>query len=154
MVDVSAVRNLLASWWFDYDQGNFDVFPEYFTAAVRFSCRSDSGATAFEEFVTADVAGRDAVVAWQIDHRRNSPYPLRHNGTNVHVTKGDGNSAEFRSYIFVTHIVSGAVTNLSSGLCLGNVREEDGRLRLAELRIVLDFTDSELFGAKPRHQPR
>ena len=153
MVDVAEVQNLLASWWFDYDQGNFDVFADYFTADAHFSCRSDSGTTAFEEFVTADVSGRDAVVVWQVEHRRNSPYPLRHNGTNVHVTDVDGTSAAFRSYLFVTHVVAGAVANLSSGLCLGTVREEDGRLRLAELRVILDFTDSELFSAAPRHQP-
>jgi hypothetical protein len=154
VVDVSAVRNLLASWWFDYDQGNFEVFADYFTSDARFSCRSDSGRTAFEEFVTADVGGRDDVVAWQVDHRRNSPYPLRHHGTNVHVTNVDGPSAEFRSYLFVTHIVAGAVTNLSTGVCLGRVRDEDGVLRLAELRVVLDFTDSDVFAAAPRtHRP-
>ena len=150
---MSAVQSLLASWWFDYDQGNFEVFPDYFTADARFSCRSDSGKTAFEEFVTADVSGRDDVVAWQVDHRSNSPYPLRHNGTNIHLQNVDGTSAEFRSYIFVTQIVEGKVSSLSSGLCLGRVREEDGTLRLSELRMILDFTDSELFRAAPRRQP-
>ena len=149
-VDVSAVQSLLASWWFDYDQGNLDVFPDYFTADARFTCRSDSGKTAFEEFVTADVSGRDAVVAWQVEHRRNSPYPLRHNGTNVHVTSVDGESASFRSYLFVTHVVGGAVANLSSGQCLGRARYEDGRVRLAELHVILDFTDSELFTTAER----
>jgi hypothetical protein len=153
VIDVTAVQNLVASWWFDYDQGNFDVFADYFTADAHFSCRSDSGATAFEEFVTADVSGRNEVVAWQVDHRRNSPYPLRHNGTNVHVTRADDRSADFRSYLFVTHLVGGAVTNLSSGLCLGTAREEDGTLRLAQLRVILDFTDSEVFGEAPRPQP-
>ena len=144
-IGLAAVQNLLASWWFDYDEGAFSAWPRYFTADTHFSCRSDSGATAFEEFVTADVHGRDDVVAWQTAHRRSSPYPLRHNGTNVHLTVvGDG-KAEFRSYLFVTHVVGGAITNLSSGLCLGTVREEDGELRLADLRVVLDFADSVIF---------
>ena len=43
MVDLGAVQNLLAGWWFEYDQGNFDVWPEYFTPDAHFSCRSDSG---------------------------------------------------------------------------------------------------------------
>ena len=109
--------------------------------------------TAFEEFVTADVHGRDAVVEWQIDHRSNSPYPLRHNGTNVHVTSSTDAEASFRSYLFVTHMVEGAVANLSSGLCLGKARVEDGTLKLAQLRVILDFTSSETFSAAPRQQP-
>ena len=153
MIDLGAVQNLIASWWFDYDQGDFDAWPDYFTADARFSCRSDSGKTAFEEFVTADVRGRDEVVAWQVDHRSNSPYPLRHNGTNVHLREVRQVEADFRSYLFVTQIVDGAVSNLSSGLCLGTVREEGGKLRIAELRVILDFTDSEVFSTAVRHQP-
>ncbi|HUS60615.1 MAG TPA: nuclear transport factor 2 family protein [Acidimicrobiales bacterium] len=146
MIDSASVQNLIAGWWFDYDQGNFAAWPAYFTTDARFTCQSDSGKTDFEEFVTADVAGRRALLAWQEDHRRHSPYPLRHNGTNIHVASSDGSEARFRSYIFVTQIVDGSVSNLSSGLCLGTVREEDGALRIAELRIILDFTDSALFG--------
>lgn len=149
MTDHAALQSLLNSWWFDYDQGNFDAWPRYFTSDARFTCRSDSGKTAFEEFVTADVSGKDAVLAWQEDHRRNSPYPLRHNGTNIHL---DGDDGRFRSYIFVTQIVGGAVSNLSSGLCLGAVREEDGELRLAEVHVVLDFTDSAVFDQAENHQ--
>lgn len=153
MTDLAAVQNLVASWWFDYDQGNFDVWPGYFTGDAHFTCRSDSGATEFEEFVSADVRGRDDLLAWQIDHRKNSPYPLRHNGTNVHITTSSGEETQFRSYIFVTQIVGGAVSNVASGLCLGTVREEDGILKIAQLRVILDFTESELFTAAPRQQP-
>lgn len=150
MVDLGAVQQLVASWWFDYDQGNFDAFPRYFTADAHFTCRSDSGQTAFEEFVTADVRGRDDVVAWQVEHRRNSPYPLRHNGTNVHLSASRAGEADFRSYLVVTQIADGAVSNLSTGVCLGTAREEDGVLRLAELRVILDFTSSEVFDAATR----
>ncbi|HYD09402.1 MAG TPA: nuclear transport factor 2 family protein, partial [Acidimicrobiales bacterium] len=113
MIELPALQNLVTSWWFDYDQGNFEAFPGYFTSDARFTCRSDSQATPFEEFVTADVSGRDEVVAWQIDHRNNSPYPLRHNGTNVHLTSATDTEATFRSYIFVTHLAGGGVANLS-----------------------------------------
>jgi hypothetical protein len=146
-VDLAAVQNLLAGWWFDYDQGNFAAWPGYFTAGAHFACRSDSGQAPYEDFIRADVTGRDAVVAWQVDHRRNSPYPLRHNSTNVHVTASRAGEADFRSYIFVTQIVGGAVSNLSTGLCLGTARDEGGAVRLAGLRVVLDTTDSEAFGA-------
>src|SRR5439155_18580762 len=86
MIELSAVQNLVASWWFEYDHGSFEAWPAYFTADAHFSCRSDSGQTPFEDFFRADVSGRDEVVAWQVEHRRNSPYPLRHNGTNIHLT--------------------------------------------------------------------
>ena len=153
MIDLSAVQNLVAGWWFEYDQGNFDAWPEYFTTDAHFSCRSDSGQTPYEDFIRADITGRDEVVAWQVDHRRNSPYPLRHNGLNVHVTRNDGGEADFRSYLFVTQIVGGAVANLSTGIVLGTVREEDGALRIADLRVILDTTDSEVFGPGARPIP-
>jgi hypothetical protein len=153
MVDPGAVQNLLTGWWFEYDQGNFDAWPDYFTSDAHFTCQSDTGKTDYEEFIRADLRGRDAVLAWQVEHRKNSPYPLRHNGTNIHVARIGPNDAEFRSYIFVTQIVEGAVTNLSTGLCLGKVREEDGKLRLAEMRVILDTMDSEVFSLAPRQQP-
>lgn len=147
MIDPGAVQNLVGRWWFNYDEGNFDVWPELVADDAHFTCRTDTGQTDFEAFVRADVRGKDAFLAWQEDHRRNSPYPLRHNGTNVHVTGGTGNEASFSSYIFVTQIVAGAVSNLSSGRCTGVVREEAGVLRIAELHVVLDTHDSEVFSA-------
>jgi hypothetical protein len=151
VLDLPAIQGLLAGWWVDYDQGNFAIWPDYFTADAHFACRSDSGQAPYEDFIRADVTGRDALVAWQVVHRRNSPYPLRHNATNVHVTGSRPREADFRSYLFVTQIVGGAVSNLSTGLCVGTARHEDGSLRLAELRVVLDTTDSEMFSAlEPR----
>jgi hypothetical protein len=58
VTDLSAVQDLLASWWFDYDQGNFEAWPRYFTADAHFTCRSDSGDTDYEEFIRADLTGR------------------------------------------------------------------------------------------------
>jgi 3-phenylpropionate/cinnamic acid dioxygenase small subunit len=144
-LDLSAVQNLVSAWWFDYDQGTFDAWPGYFTTDAHFSCRSDSGQTPFEDFIRADLMGRDDIVAWQVDHRRDSPYPLRHNATNVHITETRPGEADFRCYLFVTQIVSGAVSNLSSGRCLGTVRREGDGVRLADLRVVLDFTESQPF---------
>ena len=153
MIEAADVQNLLMSWWFDYDQGNFDAWPDYFTSDAHFSCRADTGQTDYEEFVRADVKGRDEVLAWQIDHRKNSPYPLRHNGTNIHVTSSTTDSAEYRSYIWVTQIVGGTPSPLSTAIVLGSVRVEDGRLRLADLRVILDTADSDVFSAAPREQP-
>ena len=144
------VQHLMAGWWFDYDQGNFETWAQYFTEDVRFACRTDSQTTSFEEFVTVDLAGRDAVLAWNTEHRSQSPYPLRHNGTNVHLVSAGDASGMFRSYIFVTHIVAGGVAPLASGICQGVVRREGSDLRFSELRLMLDFTDSQVFAAATR----
>jgi 3-phenylpropionate/cinnamic acid dioxygenase small subunit len=152
MIEPGAVVNLVCGWWFDYDQGNFEAWPAYFTADAHFSCRTDTGQTAYEEFVRADVQGREALLAWQEDHRRHSPYPLRHNGTNVHVTNADADGADFRSYIFVTQIVGSQVSNLSTARVTGRVRMEGGSLRLAALHVVLDTADSVEFDAVPGHR--
>lgn len=153
MVDLGAVQGLIGSWWFAYDHGDFDRFGDHFTADAHFSCRSDSGQTDFEEFIRADVSGHDAVVAWQVDHRTNSPYPLRHVGTNVHLTAERPDEADFRSYLLCTQIVGGAVSNLASGVVAGTVRHEGGAPRFADLRVVLDVTDSVVFSEATLHQP-
>jgi SnoaL-like domain len=144
------VQSLLAGWWFDYDQGNFDEWPRYFAEDAHFSCRSDSQATPFEEFVSADVRGRDEVLAWNREHRSQSPYPLRHNGTNIHLDSIGEGRATFRSYIFVTHVVGGGIAPLASGICRGAVRLEDGALRISDLRLMLDFTESQTFTSATR----
>jgi hypothetical protein len=145
VVDLATVQGLLSGWWFDYDQGTFDTWPAYFTADAHFACGSDSGATDFEDFISADVRGGDEVVAWQTRHRRDSPYPLRHFATNVHVVATRPDEADFRSYLFCTQIVGMVVSNLASGIVRGTVRVEDGAARFAELRVKLDFTDSVTF---------
>src|SRR3954447_15850845 len=106
MIEPAAVQDLVARWWWNYDEGNFDVLTSLLTDDVHFSCRTDSGTTDYEEFVRADYTGRDAVMAWQTDHRRNSPYPLRHNGTNVHIVEQGDDEASFSSYIYVSQIAS------------------------------------------------
>ena len=145
-IDLATVQGLLSGWWFDYDQGTFDTWPAYFTADARFTCRSDSGSTDFEEFIRADVEGREAVVAWQVQHRRDSPYPLRHFAGNVHLVGTRTGEVDFRSYLLCTQIVEMSVSNLASGIVHGTVRsDDDGTARLAVLRVRLDFTNSVPF---------
>ena len=144
MIEPAELQNLIARWWWNYDEGNFDVLTSLLTEDAHFSCRTDTGTTDYEEFVCADHTGRDAVMAWQTDHRRNSPYPLRHNGTNVHIVEQGDDEARFSSYIYVSQIVGG-VSPLSTAIVNGRVRRESGSLRLAELEVVLDTSDSVLF---------
>ena len=144
MIEPAQVQDLVARWWWNYDEGDFDVLTGLLTDDVHFSCRTDTGTTDYEEFVRADYSGRDAVMAWQTDHRRNSPYPLRHNGTNVHITEQRGDEARFSSYIFVSQIVGG-VSPLSTAIVNGRVRRQGDALLLAELEVVLDTMDSKVF---------
>jgi len=146
MIGSAEVQDLVGRWWWNYDEGNFDVLAALLTDDVHFSCRTDTGATDYEEFVRADVHGRDEVMAWQSDHRVNSPYPLRHVGANVHLAAQRGDEADFASYIFVTHITKTGVSNLSTAIVRGTVRRvvDDG-VCIADLEVVLDTRESVLF---------
>jgi hypothetical protein len=147
VIQSADVQDLLGRWWWNYDQGNFDVLRGLLCHDAHFTCRTDTGTTDYEDFVRADHTGRDEVMAWQTDHRWNSPYPLRHNGTNVHVVGQRDREASFASYIFVSQIVGG-VSPLSTAIVTGRVRTEDGVLRIAELEVVLDTMDSIPFNQR------
>jgi hypothetical protein len=139
------IQDVIGKWWWNYDQGRFDVLASLLTDDVHFSCRTDTGTTDYEEFVRADLRSRDAVMAWQTDHRVNSPYPLRHIGANIHLTELREHEADFASYIFVTHITTAGVTNLSSAIVNGSVRREGDTVRIAELEVILDTRESVVF---------
>jgi len=142
VIEPADVQQLINRWWFAYDRADFEQMTDLLTTDVQFVCRTDTGETDFEEFVRADVSGRDAVMAWQTPHRMGSPDPLRHNGANIHITRGDAAEADFASYIFVTHNVAGFPSPLSSAIVTGTVRLEDGHLRIAHMTVVLDTQDS------------
>lgn len=147
-IEMGAVQQLVGRWWFNYDEGRFDVLTSLLTDDVHFTCRTDTGSTDYEEFVRADFRGRDDVMAWQREHRLDSPYPLRHNGTNVHIEADRGDEADFSSYIFVTQIVDG-VSNLSTAIVSGTARREADELRLAALHVILDTMTSTPLREQP-----
>jgi SnoaL-like domain len=144
-VDRATLQDVIGRWWWNYDDGNFKELEGLLSVDVRFTCRTDTGQAEWEEFVRADLVGRDAVMAWQVEHRANSPYPLRHNSSNIHVIAEDGDGAEFGSYIHVTHMVQGMPAPLPGGRVTGSVRRERGTLRISALHVVLDTTDSDVF---------
>jgi hypothetical protein len=148
MIQSADVQQLVNHWWFAYDNAMFEEWNDLWTRDSHFSCRSDTGRTAFEEFVTADAVGLDSVIAWQTDHRMNSPHPLRHGGENIHIMNVTDDRAEFRSYIRVSQIVDGQVSNLSTGIVHGAVAVEDGALKIADLNVVLDTEDSSVLATK------
>lgn len=148
MIENADVQQLLSHWWFAYDNAIYSEWPEMFTDDVHFICRTDSGKTAYEEFVNADVHGRDAVLEWQTQHRQGSPYPLRHGGENIHISANRETDADFRSYIRVSQIVTGSPSDLSTAIVNGTVRLDGGKLRLAALTVILDTEDSTVIGER------
>jgi len=145
VIDHGALADLLAKWWFNYDEGNFDVLAGLLTDDVHFTCRTDTDTVAWAEFARADVSGRDTVMFWQTEHRRNSPYPLRHHGTNVHFVEQRGDEATFASYIHVTQMMNESPVSIPGGIVRGAVRLENGALRISELSVVLDTMTSDVF---------
>ena len=139
------LHDLLGRWWWNYDEGNFGVLAAAVTDDIHFTCRTDTGQTDWEEFVRADVRGAGDFLRWQAQHRLDSPYPLRHHGTNVHVVDRRGDEASFSSYINVTQVVSGAPSPIPGGVVNGTVRLVDGDLRLCQMEVVLDTIESGLF---------
>jgi hypothetical protein len=145
MIDPAALADLLGKWWFNYDEGNFDVLTGLLTEDVHFTCRTDTPTVSWAEFAKADMRGRDTVMYWQTEHRRASPYPLRHNGANAHIVEQRDESATFASYIFVTQIVNESPAPVPGGIVHGVVRTEGGRLLIAEMHVVLDTMTSDVF---------
>ncbi len=144
-ISPAQLHDLMGRWWFNYDEGNFDVLAASLTDDAHFTCRTDTGQTDWEEFVRADVRGRDRFIDWQAQHRLDSPYPLRHNGTNVHIVEQRGDEATFSSYIHVTHVVAGSPASIPGGIVNGTVRLVDGELRISALEVVLDTMESVAF---------
>jgi SnoaL-like domain len=145
VIEPAAVANLLAQWWFNYDEGHFDVLDGLLADDVHFTCRTDTDTVAWAEFARADMSGRETVMYWQTEHRRASPYPLRHHGTNVHIVEQRRNEATFASYIHVTQVVDESPASIPGGIVRGTVREVDGTLLIAEMAVVLDTMTSDVF---------
>src|SRR5690349_12420301 len=147
MIGPADLQDVLGAWWFNYDEGNFDALRGLLTSDVEFSVRTDTDRVAWAEFARGHAQGRDQVMEWQIQHRRDSPYPLRHHGTNVHIVDRTNGDVAFASYIHVTHIVEEMPAGIPGGIVTGAVREEDGRVRIAALHVVLDTETSKTFSA-------
>ena len=103
--DRLAAHELIHRWWLNYDEGHLDVLEGLLTDDCHTSSRTDTGDHPFEEFIRSDCHGRATAMAWMREHRKQSPYPLRHHGANIHVTAERGDELDVASYLFVTQIV-------------------------------------------------
>jgi hypothetical protein len=136
------ITDLLARWWYRYDEGRIDELRDLLTDDASFRTRTDTGTTDYEEFVRADFAGPEEICFWQTKHRAASPYPLRHMTTNVGVESSDRAESDFTSYLFVTQVVDGRPSPLPGGVVKGTVRRSDDGVRLSAFELILDTQDS------------
>lgn len=138
------LQEFIASFWYHYDEAHYDELATSYAGDVRYVTRSDSGASPFEELMSPELNGRDAVMEWLSDHRKQSPYPLRHHATNLHRTGVEGDVTRARFYIFVNQIANFVPFAVSSGVVNVGVRRGAGGLEFTEMDVILDATNSVL----------
>jgi hypothetical protein len=143
--DYFAAHELIHRWWWNYDEGNLDVLLALLSDDCETRSRTELGTHPHEAFIRSTCRGRAEVMAWKIEHRRNSPYPLRHQASNVHVVAERGRELDLESYLLVTQIVERRPSLLSSGLVHWTlVRVDDGYL-VHRQDVVLDSIESAPF---------
>jgi hypothetical protein len=143
-VTLPEVQEFIGNFWYHYDEAHYDELAASYADDVHYVTRSDSGASPFEELMSPELTGRDAVMQWLSEHRKQSPYPLRHHATNVHRTGTDGDVSRARFYILVNQIANFVPFAVSSGVVNVGVRREATGLVFTEMDVVLDATDSVL----------
>jgi len=143
-ITLSELQEFIAGFWYHYDEAHYDDLAASYAEDVHYVARSDSGASPFEELMSPEMLGRDAVMPWLIQHRKESPYPLRHHVTNIHRTGGDGVVTTARFYILVNQIANFVPFPVSSGAVNVGVRREAPGLVFTEMEIVLDTQNSVL----------
>lgn len=146
-ITLPELQEFIASFWYHYDEGHYDELAASYAEDVRYLTRSDSGASPFEELMSPELQGRDAVMAWLSEHREQSPYPLRHHATNVHRIGADGSddgATRARFYIFVNQIANFVPFAVSSGVANVAVRRGPNGLEFTDMDVILDATNSVL----------
>jgi hypothetical protein len=143
--DRFAAHELIHRWWFNYDEGRMEVLADLLTEDAHLISRTETGMHPYEEFIRSDSRGRDEAMAWTREHRRQSPYPLRHNGVNIHVTAERGDELDLESYLFVTQIRENKPSTLSSGIVHITLRVTPDGYRISRKEVVLDSIESAAF---------
>ncbi len=136
------VQEFIASFWYHYDQGQFDVLATFIADDMQYLSRSDSGQCPFEELLAAELNGGPEVLAWLNQHRDENPYPLRHHATNIFRTGTDGEATLVRFYLYVNQVTNNVPFDVSSGVVDAAIRRVGDALVLSSLTVVLDAEDS------------
>ena len=143
-IGLPELQEFIAGFWYHYDEAHYDELAASYAEDVHYLTRSDSGASPFEDLMSPELHGHDAVMEWLSDHRKQSPYPLRHHATNVHRTGTEGDVTRARFYILVNQIANFVPFAVSSGVVNVGVRREATGLVFTEMDVVLDATNSVL----------
>ncbi|HTZ13346.1 MAG TPA: nuclear transport factor 2 family protein [Mycobacterium sp.] len=143
-ITLPELQEFIAGFWFHYDEADYEELTVRYAEDVHYVTRSDSGSSPFEELMSPELHGRDAVMAWLSEHRKQSPYPLRHHATNVHRTGTHGDTTRARFYIFVNQVANFVPFAVSSGVANVGVRRVARGLEFTEMDIILDTTNSVL----------
>lgn len=144
-ISLAELQNFVGSFWFHYDEAHYDEIGAAFASDAVYLSRSDSGACPFEEALTADLSGAAAIAGWLAEHRKASPYPLRHHATNLHITGTEGDVTYARFYIFVNQVTNFVPFAVSSGVANIGVRRDGNTpsgLQFTKLEVILDVTES------------
>ena len=136
------VQEFIASFWYHYDQGQFDVLATFIADDMQYLSRSDSGQCPFEELLAAELNGGPEVLAWLNQHREENPYPLRHHATNIFRTGTDGEATLVRFYLYVNQVTNNVPFDVSSGVVDAAIRRAGDALVRSSLTVVLDAEDS------------
>ncbi len=104
--DRFAAHEFIHHWWFNYDEGNFDILFPLLTDDCHVKSRTERGDHPHEQFIAADTHGPEASMAWTREHRRHSP--------NIFVKAERGDEIDLESYLFVTQIRDNKPSALSS----------------------------------------
>jgi len=136
------LQEFIAGFWYHYDEAHYDELAARYAKDVHYLTRSDSGTSPFEELMSPELHGRDAVVEWLSEHRKQSPYPLRHHATNVHRTGSDGDITRARFYILVNQIANFVPFAVSSGVVNVGIRRQASGLVFTAMEVVLDTQNS------------
>jgi hypothetical protein len=143
-ITLPELQEFIATFWYRYDEAHYDELAASYSEDVHYLTRSDSGSSPFEDLMSPELHGRDAVMEWLSEHREQSPYPLRHHASNVHRTGTDGEVTQARFYIFVNQIANFVPFAVSSGVANVGVRRGGTGLEFTEMDVVLDATNSVL----------
>jgi SnoaL-like domain len=143
-ITLPELQEFIAGFWYHYDEAHYDELAASYADDAHYLTRSDTGASPFEELMSPELQGREAVIGWMSEHRKQSPYPLRHHATNVHRTGSDGATTRVRFYIFVNQIANFVPFAVSSGVVNVGVRREATGLAFTDMEVVLDTRNSVL----------
>ncbi|WTW98318.1 nuclear transport factor 2 family protein [Streptomycetaceae bacterium NBC_01309] len=143
--DHLAAHQLINRWWINYDEGHLDALGDLMTEDCHTSSRTDTGEHPHEDFIRSDARGREAATTWKKEHRRHSPYPLRHHAANICVTAERGDELDLDSYLFVTQIVDRKPSALSSGIVRWTLTRTGDGYRVRRQEVILDAIESAPF---------